>query len=151
MQLLSIHNSSECAIVDEDIAAKLLDSKLALYAGYPFVLSCKMYLHHFVIGQPPEGYVTDHVDRNKLNNTRENLRHVTVSQNAINTSSKNGKDRHVYYMLNATVNPWYVQFRRKNKRVYLGPFKSKQEALDARDTYLKNNDQFSLKVINAIN
>lgn len=44
-------------------------------------------LHRFIM-KTPKGMVTDHIDRNGLNNTRENLRICTVSENAVNTDRK---------------------------------------------------------------
>lgn len=40
-----------------------------------------LYAHHLVIGKPPKGFVTDHVNGNGLDNRRENLRHVSQSEN----------------------------------------------------------------------
>lgn len=42
-----------------------------------------VYLHRFVMDAGPEQEV-DHVNRNKLDNTRDNLRFVNHSQNAVN-------------------------------------------------------------------
>ena len=48
-------------------------------------------LSHFIHGKPREGYVIDHIDHNPLNNTRENLREITYSQNAQNKLKQTGK------------------------------------------------------------
>ena len=37
-----------------------------------------------MIGKPPKGLVTDHINRNRLDNRKENLRHVTHSENMLN-------------------------------------------------------------------
>jgi len=37
--------------------------------------------HHWVIGLPPQGFVTDHINGDGLGNRRANLRHVTQSDN----------------------------------------------------------------------
>lgn len=49
---------------------------------------------HRVLLNPPPGFEGDHIDRNRLNNTRTNLRVATRAQNAANTSRR-GKFRGV--------------------------------------------------------
>lgn len=43
-----------------------------------------VYMHAFILGPPPEGHVIDHINRNGLDNRRENLRFATSSENARN-------------------------------------------------------------------
>jgi len=47
-------------------------------------------LHKHLLPLPP-GSLTDHVDTNKLNNTRQNLRQVNNSQNVTNRPKKSGQ------------------------------------------------------------
>lgn len=44
-------------------------------------------MHNIIMGAQ-EGMVVDHIDRDKLNNTRSNLRHVTNKINALNRSKR---------------------------------------------------------------
>jgi hypothetical protein len=42
-------------------------------------------MHHIILGKPEEeNYIIDHIDNNRLNNTRENLRFANKSQNSQN-------------------------------------------------------------------
>ncbi len=41
-------------------------------------------MHHLIIGKPPIGLVTDHINRNKLDNRKCNLRFVTQKVNMQN-------------------------------------------------------------------
>lgn len=47
----------------------------------------EVYLHRFLM-TPPKGMVVDHINRNPLDNRRENLRICTHSQNIMNSNRK---------------------------------------------------------------
>lgn len=78
-----------------------------------------VFMHHEVIGRPKPGLQTDHINGDKLDNRRENLRHCTPSENCINryhdrpfrgTSRKNSG--------------WQATFCGR----YLGMYKTREEA-----------------------
>lgn len=48
----------------------------------------KIRLHHIIIGKK-DGFVVDHIDRNKKNNLIKNLRLVSFKENVINRKTKN--------------------------------------------------------------
>lgn len=68
----------------------------------------------------------DHINRNKLDNRKSNLRIVAHWENSHNRSKGNGvrkpKGR----------NKWCAQIYVNNKRIYLGSFGTKEEAMNAR-------------------
>ena len=66
-------------------------------AGYPLCYKLgKMQLHRFIytyiLGEyPPAKFCVDHIDRNKLNNTNNNLRLATYQENSFNKTTMSNK------------------------------------------------------------
>jgi hypothetical protein len=94
------------------------------------VLGKRNLLHRAILRAPKYAPV-DHVDRDTLNNTRGNLRVVTVSENAHN-SKLGARNKSGYKGVHQEGNSWIASFmvcRKEHKR---GPFKTKEEAIEAR-------------------
>lgn len=73
--------------IDEEDAALLLTPRwhVILPGGKPYVHSAEHgYLHRVIMGDIPAGMEIDHINRNTLDNRRDNLRIVTRSQNLQN-------------------------------------------------------------------
>lgn len=90
-------------------------------------------LHRFILNTP-DGLYTDHINNDKLDNRKSNLRVCTQSENMANVlpiKNKSSKYKGVY--LNKRENKWYVQARFKNKRVFIGIFDDEIEAAKAYD------------------
>ncbi len=89
-------------------------------------------MHRLIINAKPEEFV-DHINRNPLDNQRENLRIVTQRQNALNSSSSKrtriGSSKGVCYVpeLNKT-NPWLAYYSKDRRRKYLGYFPTEEAA-----------------------
>lgn len=96
--------------------------------GY-VVSKCKgkvLYMHILILSKK-EGYVIDHKDGNKLNNKRENLRHLTVAQN-----SQNVKLDKEFIGISYLRGKYQVNCSNK----YLGVYKTKEEAAKMYDIYV---------------
>lgn len=114
-----------------------------LTAGYPSRrvtydkgVSCIEYLHHLIIGYPPTGKQVDHINRNKLDNRRENLRFVTPQQNLLNRAVK---AKGVCF--DNTHKKWKAYYDKitlgqPKKRINIGTFKTREEAVAARVQFL---------------
>jgi hypothetical protein len=80
-------------VSDEDYerVSKLHWGKSSRKYAYPTATvngqSCTM--HVFIMGKAPKGFVWDHIDGNRLNNQRDNLRLVTRSENRKNAHTAN--------------------------------------------------------------
>ena len=79
----------------------------------------------------------DHIDQNSENNTLSNLRWVSASQNKINRTTKIGpsNERHIRIQ-NNKASPYGVTITRDKKTVYCKWFKTLEEAIFARDSFL---------------
>lgn len=96
----------------------------------------------------PEGHIVDHVDGNPLNNNLSNLRIITQEFNCRNAGKKVGKSGEKCITI-TKAGTYIVRVILNNERVYLGCFKTIQEAIQARDSKLQErlNAGFTLRHI----
>lgn len=85
---------------------------------------------HRVIACTPDGLVTDHIDGDGLNNQRSNLRICTNQENSCNRR-KQKNNTSGYRGVVKRGNIFQATIWANKKRVYLGSFKTKEEAADA--------------------
>lgn len=102
--------------------------------GYIRSTTGEVELHRYIMDEPTDMCV-DHKDRNKLNYTRDNLRICTHRENSINkgiiptnTSGVTG----VYWVKDK--NKWQSKLECNKKRITLGSFTNKTDAIKARLT-----------------
>ena len=88
---------------------------------------------HGVLMRPGKGLTVDHIDRNKLNNTRNNLRVTTHIRNNYNKGlSKRNKSGVVGVSYASKVGKWKAGIKYKLKSYNLSYFNSKEEAIKVR-------------------
>jgi len=100
---------------------------------------------HKLIAKTPEGKLTDHINCNRLDNRKINLRHVTDSQNAQNMSAWLKGDKHSKYKgVSLLTNrkyplkkPWLAYIGSVKNRKYLGYYATQEEAATAYDNAAK--------------
>jgi len=86
-------------------------------------------MHRLILGLTDPKILSDHEDRNGLNNQRSNLRICTRSQNNANrTPLGSSKYLGVFFSPNSTKRPWYSRIVKDKKPKYLGSFVTEQEA-----------------------
>lgn len=90
-----------------------------------------LYMHRVIMDAPPHLHV-DHIDSDKLNNTRDNLRFATRTQN--NASRRRMKTNTSGYTgVNWNYRRWECRIKYHNRRIFLGNFKIAEEAALAYD------------------
>lgn len=86
-------------------------------------------LHRLLL---PDAPVVDHIDRDGLNNTRENLRAVTMTENNRNSRMR-VTNTSGYRGVFADQNQWQAQIQVNGKRRHLGRFSTAEDAARAFD------------------
>jgi len=89
------------------------------------------YLHVYIMN-PPTGKMVDHINGDKMDNRKSNLRICTHADNIKNTKMKINNTsgyKGVYYYKNT--NKWKAQIGINNKRIALGYFNTAEEAYAA--------------------
>ena len=138
MKEIKLYNSNMVALVDDEDYALVAKYRWRLNQGYAYSVtqgsrksrkSIKM--HRLVLNLTNPKISVDHIDNNKLNNTKTNLRICTSSQNSRNTIKRsNTKCRYkgVSYDARRKKNPWYARIRYNYKYIHIGCFSSEEEA-----------------------
>ena len=127
------------ALIDKDDLNKIKNYKWCLGKnGYVIGNNQgKILLHQLILGKK-EGYVIDHISHNELDNRKQNLRFATMSQNSINRKNVKG---YCWYKLRAK---WKVEIGVNCKKIHLGYFINKQDAIEARkQAELKYHGEFT--------
>lgn len=94
---------------------------------------------HGLIMRPPGGQHVDHIDGDGLNNSRSNLRLVTVQQNAMNQHEHGGSSRFKGVSFERESGLWRSYITKDGKRTYLGRFGREIEAAKAYNAAAQEN------------
>lgn len=89
------------------------------------------------IPNPENKPQVDHIDRNPANNRVDNLRWATQSENNRNTKVRNDSvsgHKGIRYCPES----WVAKYFDNNKEIHIGKFKTLEEAIKAREDYIKN-------------
>ncbi len=99
----------------------------------------KVYMHRLIM-DTKEGTLTDHINRNCLDNRRCNLRIADKSINSINRDKpSNNTSGYKGISWEKRVNKWYAYINFNGKMINLGHYKNIQDAILARQ---KGEEQY---------
>lgn len=98
--------------------------------GYPMtnIKDKKIEIHHFILPKKT-GFVIDHINRNKLDNRRSNLRYATRSQNCMNRGMmKSNTSGYRGISWHKPSKKWQVRISYNHKMIALGTYSDIEEA-----------------------
>ena len=133
------------AIIDASDIAKVAPYKWMFHAGY--ARSSKydpktrkntaVHMSHIIL-PCPEGMFIDHINRNKLDNRRCNLRIATRSQNNANRRSfANSKSQYKGVVKSKKTGWWEAAIRKDGKQISLGSYETEIAAASAYNDYAR--------------
>lgn len=87
---------------------------------------------HTLITKCPRGKVRDHINRNKLDNRKVNLRNVSISQNSFNRGLSPRNTSGYTGVSKTESGKWFSYIRKDNKLIRLGVYENIEDAISAR-------------------
>jgi hypothetical protein len=131
------------ALVNDDMFDYLNQWKWSLHHGYATrtdrgIINGKKYQRtiamHRVIANTPEDKITDHINRNPLDNRSSNLRICSKAQNACNTEPyKTNRSGYVGVRWKTSNRKWVARINLAGKQIHIGYFTDLLEAAKAYD------------------
>lgn len=150
MEITYEENHPAVIIDDSDFdLVRKHNAKWYFYEGYAmcrsYVTREKIVMHRLIMSAQ-KGQQIDHINRNRLDNRKENLRFCNQSQNMANIIKKNNsssKYKGVYY--SKANSKWLVQIKCKGVSYYFGYHENEiQAALIADIHFKKLNGEFAV-------
>lgn len=124
-------NMDDCAIVNDDVYER--EAKHNWYKtpeGYAARMARRsngqrfVLMLHWCVKRVPPGFVVDHINGNRLDNRRENLRVCTKAQNNANIH----KDKFKGVIWREHANAYKAYIKKNGKQIHLGYFKDQIQA-----------------------
>ncbi len=92
----------------------------------------KILFMHRLINKTPDGFHTDHIDGNTLNNKKNNLRDATRSKNMMNQKKREKCfSRYKGVCFSKDRQKWQVDIQKNKKSIFIGRFTCEIEAARA--------------------
>lgn len=129
MGKIKLVNGGETLVDDEDFERLNRYQWHRTTFGYAIV---EMRLHRVVMDlKNNDPLIVDHINGNKLDNRRENLRICNKAQNAVNTKLLRSTNTSGFRGVRRHRNRWAASVTYNYRNIYLGLYKTKEEAAKA--------------------
>ena len=118
-------------LIDADDLERVIAIRWHMSDKYAQSSRPEIKLHHFILDNIPKGYEVDHVNRDKLDNRKSNLRLATRGQNARNMELPLGRVRFRGVRWHKRNKKFESRIEYRGKRFHLGYFKIAEDAAKA--------------------
>lgn len=112
--------------LDEELRKTLGEAVLTIDNKGYLQLDQKL-VHHLVL-RPADGLEIDHINKNKFDNRRENLREVTHHENMVNPAASRRSNKFPKGVYQCGSGRFVATIMWKGKRTHLGTFDTVEEA-----------------------
>ena len=143
MRTIKLKYSDKEAIVDDWYYPRLMKyvwyvrGNRGLVYAYTYRRGRITKMHNMII-KKKKGFQIDHINRNSLDNRKENLRYCTHSENQLNKNlSKNNTSGHKGVNWDKSHEKWVAILYKDGKTIKLGRFTNKEDAILARKEAFK--------------
>ena len=133
MKYIQLTQGKQATVDDEDYEV-LTQFKWYYKQGYacrnltlPTGKRCTQRMHQLVNNTRP-GFLTDHINHDRLDNRRSNLRTVNSSQNMWNRSKQKSSSKYKGVYWNTQNQRWHVQIQVDGKGIWLGYYEDEEKA-----------------------
>lgn len=121
------------AIIDTEDIDTVIGRRWKLCDGYAVASRPQTIGMHRLILNAPIGIEVDHINRNRLDNRKENIRLASRFENARNMGiRKNNSTGVIGVYFDKRRSSWYSQIHIEGKTIHLGCFADKEDAIIAR-------------------
>lgn len=125
----------EYALVDDDDYDFLTQRKwCASGRGYAVSrIDGKLVPMHRLVNKTPAGKITDHINRDRLDNRKSNLRTASYRLNGLNRGLQvNNKSGYKGVSWHSVAGKWEASVKKNGKKKYIGVFDTPEKANQAR-------------------
>lgn len=121
------------AIIDLDDIARVKQHKWSYHNGYVINRKFNLSLHRFIMNNPSDDVIIDHINRNPLDNRKCNLRPCSSQENCMNKGiQSNNSSGFPGVSYKKDKNKWKAYISINRRQIYLGYFDCIEDAIKAR-------------------